>query len=306
MRIPVSVGVCAHNEGTRIRRLLESVQAQSLPAPLDLCEILVVASGCTDGTEAEVRSVGERDPRVRLIRQRDRAGKCAAINEILRTYRGELLVLANADASLGPAALPSLLLPFLGSAETVVACGAPVPLTDGARLPAFVEEVQWEVHNRSLDTLSRRGAANHCCDELMAMRRGFIEALPSDLINDGAYLGVLAGMRGRTVRFCSDATVYVRVPRTLRGLVRQRRRVLLGHRQIRDLLRRPPNTLEALARREPRLAASILLEEFRARPSSAAFLLLALPLEIVSMALALGDRAWGPGYSPIWARVDAL
>ena len=72
-----------------------------------------------------------------------------------------------------------------------------------------------------------------------------------------------------------------------------------------DFLHRPANTLEALARRDPRLAASILLAELRRRPSSAAFLLLALPLELVSMALALADRAWGPGSSPVWPKVEA-
>lgn len=305
MSIPVSVGICAYNEGPRVRQLLESIQDQRLPAPLDLREILVVASGCTDGTEDVVGASAERDRRIQLIRQPVRQGKASAINEILRTYRGELLVLTNADACLARGSLPRLLRPFLNSPETVLACGAPVPLTDGARLPAVVEEVQWGIHNRSLETLSRLDAPNHCCDELLAFRRGFVDALPAGLINDGAYLGVLAGIRGRTVRFCADATVYVRVPRTLQGLVRQRRRVLAGHRQVRDFLHRPANTLEALARRDPRLAASILLAELRRRPSSAAFLLLALPLELVSMALALADRAWGPGSSPVWPKVEA-
>lgn len=306
MSLPVSIGICAYNEGTRVRGLLESVQEQHLPNPFELGEILVVASGCTDGTEAEVQACAERDSRIRLIHQETRRGKASAINEILRAYRGELLVLANADAQLGPASLLHLLRPFLDSPETMVACGAPVPLTDGARLPAFVERIQWEIHNRSLETLSRLGAANHCCDEFMAVRRGFVDALPFDLINDGAYVGVVAGLRGHTVRFCEDATVYVRVPRTLRGLVRQRRRVLVGHRQIRDLLQHPSNTLEALARRDPRLAASILLNEIRTRPSSAAFLLLALPLELVSVALAVSDRHASAGYSPVWTKVDAL
>ncbi len=306
MSIPVSIGICAYNEGTRVRCLLESVQAQSLPAPLELREILVVASGCTDGTEGVVRAFAERDPRIRLIRQESRLGKASAINEILRAYRGELLVLANADARLGAGSLLHLLGPFLESPEILLACGAPVPLTDGARLPAFVERAQWAIHNRSLATLSRLGAANHCCDELLALRRGFVEALPSDLINDGAYLGVVAGLHGQTVRFSADATVYVRVPRSLQGLVQQRRRLLVGHHQIRDLLGRPPNTLEALASRNPRLAAAILLAEVRERPSSAAFLLVALPLELVSLALAVADRRWGAGYSPVWTKVDAL
>ncbi len=307
MGVPVSIGICAYNERDRIPRLFESLRRQVFPPPFELQEILVVTSGCTDGTEDEVAAYRSRDSRIRLIRQTARLGKASALNEILRSYRGELLVLVNADARLAPGSMEDLLRPFLESPEAAVACGAPVPVTEGGRLPGFVEELQWAVHNRSLEALSRRGAANHCCDELMAIRRGFVDRLPSDLINDGAYVGVYAALRGCTVCFCAGAKVYVRSPRNLRGLVEQRRRVLLGHAQVRDLLHRRPSTLKEIAKRDPRLAVSILVAEIRAHPAYLAFLLLvALPLEAVSTALAFADRAWRSGYSPVWPKVDEL
>ncbi len=307
MGVPVSIGICAYNEKDRIRSLFDSLRRQELPPPLELREILVVTSGCTDGTEDEVAAYGEQDPRIRLIRQPARLGKASALNEILRSYQGDFLVLVNADARLAPGSVGLLLRPFLASPDAAVACGAPVPVTDGGRLPGFVEELEWGVHNRSLEALSRRGTANHCCDELMAIRRGFVECLPADLINDGAYVGVYAALRGHTVCFCSGAKVYVQGPRNLRGIVQQRRRVLLGHAQVRDLLHRRPSTLKEIAKRDPRLAASILAAEIRQRPSYLGFLLLvALPLELLSSALAFADRAWRSGYSPVWAKVDEL
>jgi len=45
-----------------------------------LAEIIVIASGYTDGTEAIVRSWIERDPRVRLLIQARREGKASAVN----------------------------------------------------------------------------------------------------------------------------------------------------------------------------------------------------------------------------------
>jgi len=141
----------------------------------------------------------------------------------------------------------------------------------------------------------------------MATRRGFVDSLPPDLINDGAYLGVLAALSGRTVRFCPEARVYVHTPRSVRGLVEQRRRILRGHRQIRHMLRRSPSTLERLSMRDPALAARILADEIRKRPLALPLLLLvALPLELASAVLAISDEFRGSGYTPVWPKVDYL
>ncbi len=304
--VAVSVGVCAHNEAGRVRGLLESLLTQSVAAPFAVKEILVVASGCTDGTEAVVRSFAQRDSRVRLICEPDRRGKASALNQILAVYRGDLLVLANADARLGPGSMTAMLSPFLRIPGTLVACGAAVPEPQPG-LTGIIEGVVWDLHNRILAVQSARNLGNHCCDELMAMRRGFVDSLPPDLINDGAYLGVLAALSGQTVHFCETARVMVRPPRTLRGWLERRKRILRGHRQVRFMLHRPPNTLESLARRDPLLAARILAEAVRDRPLSLlVLLLLAVPLEGLCIALAFSDEVRSAAYPTVWPKVDSL
>ena len=306
MAISVSVGVCAYNEAARVRAMLESLRSQTVPPPFVIGEILVVASGCTDGTEAEVQRVAAADPRIQLIREAERRGKASALNRILAAYQGAILVLVNADARLAPGALDALLRAFDDAPDTVVACGAAVPEAEEG-ISGRVEEVQWDLHNRILAIQSTRNQDNHCCDELMATRRGFVDSLPPDLINDGAYLGVLAALSGRTVRFCTEARVYVHTPRSVRGLVEQRRRILRGHRQIRRMLRRSPSTLERLSMRDPALAARILADEIRKRPLALPLLLLvALPLELASAVLAISDEFRGSGYTPVWPKVDYL
>lgn len=303
--VSVSVGVCAYNEADHVHGLLESLLSQPVPEPFAIQEILVVASGCTDGTEGVVRRMADHDPRIQLISEPERRGKASALNRVLETYRGDVLVLANADARLAPDALASLLPAFLEFPELWVACGA--AFADGHHtLPSAIEAVLWDLHNRMLSVRSARNLDNHCCDELMAMRRGFVESLPPDLINDGAYLGVLAGLSGQTVRFCEAARVHVATPRTVRGWLERRRRILRGHRQVRLLLHRPSNTLESLARRDPLLAARILAEEIRDRPAALLILLLlAIPLEGLSFVLARSDELRSPSYAAIWPKVDS-
>ncbi len=261
----------------------------------------MVASGCTDGTERIVEAWQTRDARVVLVCQPERMGKASALNEILNRARGDLIIMLNADAFLQKDALGALMGPFTAEPDVVLACGAPTADDSSKRVARVVADFHWELHNRTLDALSTHGLPNHCCDEFMAMRRGFVMALPRGLVNDGAYLGALASLRGSSVRFCPTARVSVEIPRSLSGFLMQRRRILRGHDQVEDLLQRPSNTLENLFRREPISALAILGRQILSGPRALfAFLFVVLPLEILANLFAMRDRVEGIRYDPAW------
>lgn len=305
-RIVVSVGMCAYNEASRISAVLDSLLGQSVPEPFELAEILVVASGCTDGTERIVEAWSEIDSRVRLLREPRRNGKASALNYVLQRYRGDLLVLLNADARLRPDSLGALLHAFLDDGVEI-ACGASSPGESRNGVTRLVHGLLWDLHNRTLWTLSRLGMPNHCCDEFMAIRRGFVEILPAVLINDGAYMGVLASCRGVSVRFCPRAEVVVETPQNLFGHLQQRRRILRGHRQIQRLLDFRPNTLRGIFTGHPEIAVRIVLEEVRRRPLGAFVLsLIAIPLEIWAGVLDLTDSLRGRVFDPAWPKVESI
>lgn len=301
----ITVGVCAYNEERRIPRLLASVLGQALPDAYTLDEVLVVASGCTDATEARVVEAGSRDARVRLIREASRNGKASAINLLLAEFRGDILVLVNADAELRPGSLENLLEAFREDASAQVACGS-VVLEDGeGGLHTLVEDLQWRIHNRSLQALAVLGSGNHCCDEFMALRRGFLTKVPPELINDGAYIGVYAALRGETIRYRPGAEVLVDAPRSIRGIVQQRIRILRGHRQVRRLLGLPPNTIEGLATTKPDLALRLLRASFRDRPARILpFLVVALPVELYALTVSSWQELTREAYQPAWNPVE--
>jgi len=301
----VSIGICAHNEARRISTLLDSLLAQELPSEFLLTEIIVVASGCTDGTDVIVEERTKSDSRVVLIRENERRGKSSALNEILSRYRGDILVLVNGDARLLPGSLRGLVQEFNGDDRIQLACGYPTPDASPNPIVDMIEAVWWRLHNRTLQALSDRGRGNHCCDELMALRRGFTESIPGNVVNDGAYFGVLGALQGITVRFCPEAIVIVETPSNLNGLLQQRRRIVRGHRQVVQLLGARPFTLEGLVRSDPRLAARIVLSALSHRPAEAfAFLSLAGPLELLSHLLSFFDRTRSPEAPPAWPVVD--
>jgi len=91
----VSVIIAAHNEEHRIRTKLENCQRFAYPP--EKIEILVASDGSTDQTEAIVEELGERDPRIRLLRS-VRVGKSEVQNLAAQQARGEVLFFTDANA----------------------------------------------------------------------------------------------------------------------------------------------------------------------------------------------------------------
>ena len=59
--ISCSLGIMAHNEAANIGRLLARVR-ESRFERVEVAEIIVVASGCTDDTEGIVRAAAAAEP----------------------------------------------------------------------------------------------------------------------------------------------------------------------------------------------------------------------------------------------------
>jgi cellulose synthase/poly-beta-1,6-N-acetylglucosamine synthase-like glycosyltransferase len=100
----VAVVVAAHNEEAVIARLVESLLAQDYPGGL---EVVVASDASTDGTDALLEQLAERDGRVRLVRC-PRGGKVAAQNQAVRTVDAEVVAFADAGALWEPDALRKL------------------------------------------------------------------------------------------------------------------------------------------------------------------------------------------------------
>src|SRR5258705_8381129 len=92
----VSAVVPAYDEERNIEHMLDSLLAQRSERG-ELAEVVVVASGCTDGTVTLVECYATRDRRVRLLTQPTRQGKVAALNAYLaeRDPAADVLLVAS-------------------------------------------------------------------------------------------------------------------------------------------------------------------------------------------------------------------
>jgi glycosyltransferase involved in cell wall biosynthesis len=84
----ISCVVCAYNEASRIRHILDAVRSH--PA---LIEVIVVNDGSTDGTEQVLRAY----PDIQLISYMPNKGKTYALSRGIAAAKGDYLMLLDAD-----------------------------------------------------------------------------------------------------------------------------------------------------------------------------------------------------------------
>ena len=230
-----TLGITAYNEAKNIGRLLERLQAQQLKEVV-MTEIIVVASGCTDGTEQIVREWMARDGRIRLLVQSQREGKASAINYLLREAQEEIIVLCSADLLPAIDALEALVAPFEESNVGMTGC-RPIPINDRHTFMGFAVHLQWELHHQI--SLQRCKAG-----EMVAFRKLF-ERIPPKTSVDEASIEPLIRGQAYEVRYIPSAVVSNKGPETVSDFVRQRRRIYAGHLEMIDTVGYAVSTMRA-------------------------------------------------------------
>jgi len=229
------MGIMAYNEEANIGRLLEAVVSQKFKE-VALTEIVVVASGCTDNTEAIVLEWAKHDSRIRLISQEKRAGKAAAINDYLPRAQEKILVLCSADLLPEPEAIERLVAPF-ADPEVGMTSSRPVPVNDESQFMGYAAHMLWGLHH-AINMKSFKAG------EMIAIRKIF-ERIPYHTAVDEASMEPVIRGQGYQAKYVPTAIVYNKGPETLADFLRQRRRIYAGHLAVRDTLGYTVSTMNA-------------------------------------------------------------
>lgn len=216
----------AHNEEANIGRLLARVR-ESQFSEVEIVEIIVVASGCTDGTEDVVRRAAAADPRICLLSQPTREGKASAMNLFIRHAGCDVLVLSSADLLPAEDTLERLVAPF-GDPEIGMTASRPEPVNDPATFMGFAAHLLWDLHHQMNLHAFKAG-------ELVAFRKVF-ERIPPHTAVDEASVEPLIRGQGYAVRYVPEAVVYNKGPETVEDFLRQRRRIYAGHLEMQHQL----------------------------------------------------------------------
>jgi biofilm PGA synthesis N-glycosyltransferase PgaC len=225
----VSFVIPAFNEERNIARTLTGVLAVDYPE----IEVVVIDDCSTDGTLAAIEPF-LADPRVRLVRKQINEGKAMALNDAIPITRGELLLVQDADAVPVPEIL-RYLVPHFRFPRCAAVTGNPRV----ANRDSFLAKLQ-AIEFASIISMLRR--AQRVWGRIMTMS-GVVGIFRRQALFDvGLYSPEMATedidltwrlqLRHWDVRYESRAVMWMRVPQSLSGLVRQRRRWALGLSQV--------------------------------------------------------------------------
>jgi len=127
--------VPAQDEALNLPSFMEQAEAAFRGSPVTF-EVVVIDDGSTDDTAAIVARRYLREPRVRLIRQRN-GGKAAALRTGVAACRTEVIVALDADTLFAASTVRRLIEPFCDARVGAVAGTAEVGNVDN--VCAFLE-----------------------------------------------------------------------------------------------------------------------------------------------------------------------
>lgn len=217
-----SVGIMAYNEEANIADAIGAILGQELTAG-HIAELIVVASGCEDGTVPIVSDIACRDPRVRLIEQKRREGKASAINLFIGAATSPVLLMVSADVLVEDGTIDALLSHF-EDPGVGMAGGHPIPVNPETTFLGHAVHLQWRLHDRIARESPKLG-------EIVAFRN-VVPRIPDDTAVDEISIQALITQLGLRLVYEPEAVVYNRGPMTVRDFLRQRRRIHAGHLRI--------------------------------------------------------------------------
>src|SRR3954454_8741872 len=220
--VACSVGIMAYNEEANIADAIRTVLGQPLSAS-HVAELIVVASGCEDGTVAIVSDIARRDSRVRLIEQPVREGKASAINLFLAAATSPVLLMVSADVLVEDGTIDRLLGHFDDPGVGMVG-GHPIPVNRETTFLGHAAHLQWRMHDRIARDTPKLG-------EIVAFRN-VVPSIPTDTAVDEISIQALVEQLGYRLVYDPQAIVYNRGPTTVGDFLRQRRRIYAGHLRV--------------------------------------------------------------------------
>ena len=214
-RPKVTVMVPTYNEAGFIEKKLNNIYEQEYPK--DKLEVIIVDSASDDGTPELVRkwASGHPNMNLKLIEEGERRGKALALNLALKQARGDIVIIADADAWWPSRnTLKEVVKWFADPVVGAVSC-LKKPANAGVM---GVEEGYRRYYNMLRLAESKAWSTPIFHGELAAFRKNLLEGIggfPTDIGADDSHTATLIALRGHRSIIPEGICVTEEVPRDL-------------------------------------------------------------------------------------------
>lgn len=274
-KIHCSVGIIVYNEVSNIGKLLRALLNQELDQ-VEIDQIIVVSSACTDGTDDVVRAEMEKSEKIKLITEAERNGKSAAINKFIKASNSEVLVIESGDTLPAKDTVEKMVSVF--SDERIgMSGGRPQPENERKGLTGHMVHILWEMHHLMALSTPKLG-------EMVAFRN-ILDSIPSKSAVDEASIEALMRDKGLILHYEPEAVIYNKGPEKLSEYISQRRRIASGHLWLKS------HQSYDVASQDSGLLLRVMQKQLKARPGEWFYLFAAMKVEVLSRILGWWDLA---------------
>ena len=272
-KIICSVGVFAYNEVENISKLLNALLSQKL-SKVEIGEIIVVSSASKDGTDEAVLAFAEKSNKIKLIAEKERNGKSAAINKFINASQNDILVIESADTIPAGNTIEKMVSAFAD--ETIgMTGGKPTPENSPKNFVGYSVNLLWRLHHKMAMISPKLG-------EMVAFRKIFSK-IPAKSAVDEASIEAIIREAGLKLQYIPDAIIHNKGPENLGDFILQRRRIEAGHLWLQDTEK------YEVASQSGSLLLRLTLTEITENPTKIFFLLGTMIIEIYSRFLGWFD-----------------
>lgn len=215
-----SVVICAYNEETNIGNLLERIITDSTK---NLKEILVISSS-KDSTNTIVQKWQKQNKIIKLIREKERRGKSAAMNYGLKNALGDVIVFISADNLPQKGAIAKLIAPFKNP-DIAATTARPIPLNNDRKIFSKISSVIWSLHHKLCLKKPKLSG------ELFAIRKGIVREIPKDSATDDKAIEQQLVTQNLKIQYVPSAKSFMKSPDNFKDFISQRRRIAFGYLQ---------------------------------------------------------------------------
>lgn len=225
---PLSIIICARDEGPRIRARIDNILTMDYPAKC--MEVIVVSDGSVDNTDQEVLGYG--DLRVRLIRLERPMGKAIALNAGIQAASHNLLLFGDARQTFAPDVARLLLANFNHPQVGAVSGRLEILPEHGSGAASGVGSSYWNFEVRLRTAEAKSGSVIGVTGAIYALRKECFSPLPEGTILDDVLIPMRAALEGYRILYDTRAVAIDTKPVSDSSEMQRKVRTLYGNLQL--------------------------------------------------------------------------
>ncbi len=221
----ISIVITGYNEPKTIGKAIEQILKNKIKEDY---ELIIVAPD--KETLDAARIYLKKTKRIKILRDEGK-GKPAALNQVFKKAKGEIIIMTDADVHISSKAIPYILGIFKDKNVGAVT-GRPRSLSPKNKMLGFWSHLLTDVAHDIRHKRINEGKMIVCSGYLYAIRKGIIKGVPDEALSEDAVISHLIYDKGYKILYAPEAEVYVKYPTNFSDWIKQKKRSAGGYNQL--------------------------------------------------------------------------